>query len=79
MFHAVSLQIVTAKMENPDSEDIIIPVCNLSIAAGIQHYRWNRFGRLWVRPWISLGWIYPIILSPVHTNGGDSLSVPLTK
>jgi hypothetical protein len=79
MFHAVCLQIVPAKMENPDNEDIIIPACNLPIAAGIQLYRGNRFGRLWVRPWISLGWIYPMILSPFHTNGGDSPSVPLTK
>ena len=57
MFHAVCLQIVPAKMENPDNEDIIIPVCILLIAAGIQQYRE----------------IYPIILSPVHTNGGDSI------
>ena len=50
-------------MENPDNEDIIIPACILLIAAGIQQYRE----------------IYPIILSPVHTNVGDSLSVPLIK
>jgi hypothetical protein len=42
----VSLQIVPAKMENPDNENIIIPVCILLIAAGIQQYRGNRFGRL---------------------------------
>ena len=40
-------------MENPDNEDIIIPVCILLIATGIQQYRGNRFGRLWVRPWIA--------------------------
>jgi len=28
-------------MENPDNEDIIIPVCILLIAAGIQQYRGN--------------------------------------
>ena len=38
MFHAVCLQIVPAKMENPDNEDIIIPVCILLIVAGIQQY-----------------------------------------
>jgi hypothetical protein len=32
------LQIVRAKMENPDNEDIIIPVCILLIIAGIQQY-----------------------------------------
>jgi hypothetical protein len=26
MFHAVYLQIVPAKMENPDNEDIIVPI-----------------------------------------------------
>jgi hypothetical protein len=41
------------KKENPDNEDIIIPVCILLIAAGIQQYRGNHFGRLWVRPWIA--------------------------
>ena len=40
-------------MENPDNENIIIPVCILLIAAGIQQYRGNRFRRLWVRPWIA--------------------------
>ena len=40
-------------MENPDNEDIIIPVCILLIAAGIQQYRGNRFVRLWVRSWIA--------------------------
>ena len=40
------------KKENPDNEDIIIPVCILLIAAGIQ-YSGNHFGRLWVRPWIA--------------------------
>jgi hypothetical protein len=40
-------------MENPDNEDIIIPLCILLIAAGIQQYRGNCFGRLWVRPWIA--------------------------
>ena len=40
-------------MENPDNEDMIIPVCILLIATGIQQYRGNRFGRLWVRPWIA--------------------------
>ena len=49
----VCLQIVPAKMENPDNEDIIIPLCILLIATGIQQYRGNRFGRLWVRPWIA--------------------------
>jgi hypothetical protein len=38
MFHAVCLQIVPAKMENPDNEYIIIPVYILLIAAGIQQY-----------------------------------------
>jgi hypothetical protein len=38
MFHAVCLQIVPAKMENPYNEDIIIPVCILLIVAGIQQY-----------------------------------------
>ena len=41
------------QMENPDNEDIIIPVCILLIAAVIQQYRWNRFGRLYVRSWIA--------------------------
>jgi hypothetical protein len=36
-------------MDNPENEDIIIPVCTLLIAAGIQQYRGNRFGRLWVQ------------------------------
>ena len=40
-------------MENPDNEDIIIPVCILPIVAGIQQYRGNRFIRLWVRSWIA--------------------------
>jgi hypothetical protein len=40
-------------MKNPDNEDIIILVCILLIAAGFQQYRGNRFGRLWVRPWIA--------------------------
>jgi hypothetical protein len=40
-------------MDNPENEEIIIPVCTLLIAAGIQQYRGNRFGRLWVRPWIA--------------------------
>ena len=40
-------------MENPENEDSIIPVCTLLIAAGIQQYRGNRFGRLWVIPWIA--------------------------
>jgi hypothetical protein len=31
------------KMENPDNEDIIIPVCILLIAAGIQQYKGNGF------------------------------------
>ena len=30
-------------MENPDNEDIIIPVCILLISAGIQKYRGNLF------------------------------------
>jgi hypothetical protein len=30
-------------MENPDNEDIIIPVCILLIPAGIQQYRGNLF------------------------------------
>jgi hypothetical protein len=46
MFHAVCLQILSAKMKNPDNEDIIIPVCILLSAAGIHQYRGNRFGRL---------------------------------
>ena len=40
-------------MENSENENIIIPVCTLLIAAGIQQYRGNRFGKLWVRPWIA--------------------------
>ena len=40
-------------MENPDNEDIIIPVCILLIAARIQQYRGNRFWILWVRSWIA--------------------------
>jgi hypothetical protein len=53
MFHAVCSQIVPAKMKNPDNEDIIIPVCILLIVVEFQQYRGNRFGRLWVRPWIA--------------------------
>jgi len=40
-------------MENHYNEDIIIPVCILLIAAGIQQYRGNRFWRLWARSWIA--------------------------
>jgi hypothetical protein len=40
-------------MESPKNEDIIILVCTLLIAAGIQQYRGNRFGKLWVRPGIA--------------------------
>jgi hypothetical protein len=40
-------------MENPENEDIIILVCILLIAAGIQQYSGNRFERLWVRSWIA--------------------------
>ena len=40
-------------MENPDNEDIIIPVCILLIAAGIQQYKGNGFWILWVRFWIA--------------------------
>jgi hypothetical protein len=39
--------------DNAENEDIIIPVCTLLIAAGIQQYRGNHFGRLWVGPWIA--------------------------
>lgn len=39
-------------MENPSDEKIIILVCILLIAAGIQQYRRNMLGRLWVRLWI---------------------------
>ena len=31
-------------MENPENEDIIIPVCTLLIAAGIQQYKGNDCG-----------------------------------
>ena len=34
----------STKMENHDNEDIIIPVCILLIAAGIQQYRGNVSG-----------------------------------
>jgi hypothetical protein len=44
---------IQPKLKNPDNEDIIIPVCILLIAAGFQQYRGNRFGILWIRPWIA--------------------------
>ena len=57
-------------MENPDNEDIIIPVCILLIAAEIQQYRGNYFGRLWVRLWIARRNQYGVqALSPEDPNG----------
>jgi len=41
MFHG---KLFPPKMENPENEDIIIPVCTLLIAAGIQQYKGNDCG-----------------------------------
>lgn len=53
LFRVVCLLSVPAKMENSLNEEILIPVCILLIVAGIQQCRRNRFGRLWILPWIA--------------------------